>query len=172
MKVVRLALIMGVPFGLGMGVFTLVGTGNVALSLLVVLPTGAAFGLPMSLYFTLLRAFGLRHFKDDEKHFEKGESIRHEGPANRLTTRKPLFGKLYLTNQRLRFRARPVTIRAVDVSVLLSEIAQARGHRLLGLIPNILVVTLHSGQMERYKVEDRAGWLRALSEAGIPTTQR
>jgi len=172
MRVVKLALMMGVPFGLGMSVFALIRTGNVALVLPVMILTGAAFGLPMALYFSLSRAFGLRHFKNDEKHFEKGENISLAGPANRLTTREPLFGKLYLTNQRLRFRARPVKMQAVDVSVPLSEIAQARGHRLLGVIPNILVVTLHSGQMERYKVEDRAGWLRALSEAGIAAASR
>jgi hypothetical protein len=180
MRLLKTALRLGVSFGLPMGLLFFFMSGRVAVGLVSGVGAGVLYGVPMTLFFWLLQTIALRPFKDEQNHFEPGEQILHSGPANRWTAKPRRFGKLYLTPRRLRFRSVMVVVRLSkrlneerlpeelkDVTMPLPEIAQARVERMWGIFGSILVVTLRSGEVQRYKIEEQAAWRRALSAAGV-----
>lgn len=93
---------------------------------------------------------------------EPGETLEHSGFANHFLNMEGRGGRLGLTNSHLVFVPHAVNIQRGGVRILRSEIASVAPVRTLGVVPNGIAVTLKSGTVERFVVNDRATWLKKL----------
>ena len=91
-----------------------------------------------------------------------GDDLVRSGLANHFLNLEGRGGRLALTNTELVFVPHAVNMQLGEVHIPRSEIASVAAVRTWGIIPNGLAVTLKSGKVERFVVNDRTGWVTAL----------
>jgi len=84
------------------------------------------------------------------------------GLANHFRNYEARGGRLALTKTELVFVPHVVNIQRGELRLQLSEIASVAPVRTWGIIPNGLAVTLKSGKVERFVVNDRGDWIAKL----------
>ena len=105
-----------------------------------------------------------------EPQLESGETVLHEGPANRMARFEAVGGWLTLTNRRLTFRPHAVNVQKAPLDLPLEEISDVRPRRTLWLVPNGLLVQRAGGTEERFVVHARREWVAKIREAcGLPS---
>lgn len=91
-----------------------------------------------------------------------GDGLVRSGLANHFLNFEGRGGRLALTKTELVFVPHAVNMQRGEVHVPRSEIASVEAVRTWGIVPNGLAVTLKSGKVERFVVNDRNGWVTAL----------
>jgi hypothetical protein len=165
-RFLRYTLMSGVPFGLGMGAFFAVRTGDLTIGSILGLLCGVLFGLSIAVFGEIAH----RKMRSRSGLFE-GEPVVREGPANHFLTRGSRGGResrggwLTLTPTRLVFRSHGVNIHNGALDISLRDIEAAQPSMTILLIPNGLRVTRRDGIVESFVVFGRTGWARAISRA-------
>ena len=91
-----------------------------------------------------------------------GDGVVYSGLANHFRNFEARGGRLALTNTELVFVPHVVNIQRGNLRIPLSDIASVAAVRTWGIIPNGLAVTLKSGKVERFVVNDRNDWVAKL----------
>ena len=91
-----------------------------------------------------------------------GDGVVYSGLANHFRNFEARGGRLALTNTELVFVPHVVNIQRGDLHIPRSDIASVAAVRTWGIIPNGLAVTLKSGKVERFVVNDRNDWVAKL----------
>jgi hypothetical protein len=91
-----------------------------------------------------------------------GDGVGYSGLANHFRNFEARGGRLALTNTELVFVPHVVNIQRGDLRIPLPDIASVASVRTWGIIPNGLAVTLKSGKVERFVVNDRSDWVAKL----------
>jgi hypothetical protein len=161
----RNALYSGIFFGIFFGLFMawsngwlpLQSGGDVAAILTVVVLSGGAFGLLLGLFMSspIVPQAG-------DIPLMPGEKLEHSGFANHFLNLEGRGGRLALTNTHLVFVPHVVNVQRSELRIPRSEIASAAPVRTFGVVPNGLAVTLKSGKVEKFVVNDRKTWLAKL----------
>jgi hypothetical protein len=101
---------------------------------------------------------------------EQGETVVKEGAANHFKGAEAVGGKLYLTNRRLIFESHAFNVQTHTTVWPLTDIAAAKPRNTLGIVPNGMSVTLKNGGEERFVVNGRGDWMKALAggQSGAP----
>ena len=160
-KLALIALAFGGPMGLLLGVLT----GNALLGVGLGLLAGVLFGAMMGAFVRIAERSNTFAPGAAAPTFAPGEHVVHQGLANHFKGIEGVGGKLYLTNQRLRFQSHTLNVQVHDESYPLDLITNVEPARTLGLIPNGLLVTLADGRRERFVVHHRKAWVSAIAEA-------
>ena len=91
-----------------------------------------------------------------------GDGLVRSGLANHFLNFEGRGGRLALTKTELVFVPHAVNMQRSDLRIPRSEITGVAAVRTWGIVPNGLAVTLKSGKVERFVVNDRNGWVTAL----------
>ncbi len=161
----RNALYAGIFFGIFFGLFMAWDTGwlppqtgsDVVATLIAMLLSGSLFGLIMGLF---MRSPIVP--KAEDIPLAPGEMLVHSGFANHFLNFEGRGGRLALTSTHLIFVPHVVNLQRSELRIPRSEIASVAAVRTFGVIPNGLAVTLKSGKIERFVVNDRKTWLAKL----------
>jgi GRAM domain len=161
-SLLRNTLFAGVGFGVPMGVFFGFMTKSVEGGLEAALVSGSSFAF-------LIHRFAMRashgttlELDGQAAQFEKNERVLKTGLANHFKGIESVGGKLYLTNQRLRFRSHKFNVQNHDESIALTRIKEVKATRTLGLIPNGLQVILVDGTAHKFVVNARSEWVQLI----------
>jgi hypothetical protein len=162
------ALIAGTFFGLAFGLINsyLNGwlppatPGQVAAIVTQIIASGSIFALLMGLF-----ASSRIVPSATDVPLAAGDDIVHTGFANHFLNFEGRGGRLALTKTELVFVPHAVNMQRGDLHIPRSEIASVAAVRTWGIVPNGLAVTLKSGKVERFVVNDRNGWVAALRAA-------
>ncbi len=152
-------LLSGALFGGGMSLvyLPLLLLGDARLFWTLTLGSGLAFGICMALI-----TLGLQR-RPPPLQINAGEHVLHDGPANFMHGKLALGGWLYLTNQRLIFRAHGSMQPAGVWIWLRADLVAARTARTLGMVPNGLLITTMVQRELRFVVAERRRWIAALA---------
>jgi hypothetical protein len=91
-----------------------------------------------------------------------GDAVVYSGLANHFLNLEGRGGRLALTRTELVFMPHVVNLQRGELRIPLSEIASVAAVPTWGIIPNGLAVTLKSGKVERFVVNDRSDWVAKL----------
>jgi hypothetical protein len=122
------------------------------------LVAGTAFGAAMGLF-----AGSKVVARQTSIDLPQGEVVEHGGPANHFHNFEACGGRLYLTNRNLIFKPHQFNVQDASISIPRYEIASVSKCSTLGVIPNGLLVSKRSGDVERFVVSNRSAWLRLIS---------
>ncbi len=151
----------GLPFGLVVGFLMMAESGRLAVGALAGAVGGfLAGGAGMAIFLELQR----RKLMAKDGVFE-GALVLHEGPANHLAGAEARGGWLTLTGQALAFRPRGKNVKNEPVTLPLAEVAACHARRMLGIIPNGVVVELKDGTAHHFAVNGNGPWVRRIGEA-------
>jgi hypothetical protein len=94
-----------------------------------------------------------------------GDAVVFSGLANHFLNLEGRGGRLALTKTELVFIPHAVNLQRGALRIPRSDIASVVSVRTWGIIPNGLAVTLKSGKVERFVVNDRNDWVAKLGAA-------
>jgi hypothetical protein len=160
LRFLKYTLMAGVPFGLGMGAFFALRSGNLTTGGVLGLLCGALFGLIIAVFAETAH----RKMQSRSGIFE-GEPVIREGPANHFLRRESRGGWLTLTPTRLAFRSHGMNIQNGQLDIALRDIEAAQASMTASIVPNGLRVTRTDGVVESFVVSGRKDWARAISQA-------
>lgn len=132
--------------------------GDVVAMVMAMLTSGILFGVLWSLL--MRRPFALA---DGEIPLMAGETFEYSSPANHFLNLEGRGGRLALTRTSLVFMPHAVNLQTRSLRIARADIAGAAAVKTLGLIPNGLAVTLKSGRIERFVVDDQAAWVARIA---------
>jgi hypothetical protein len=155
-RVIKSALLMGIPFGVCMGLFTS-WQGGYKTGIIGGIFCGLFFGIAMSIFAEVQR----RKMKSKTGLFEN-EAIVFEGPANHFLKMEGRGGWLTLTPTRLSFRSHGKNIQNAPLDISLSEIGSVTVSRTAGFIPNGLRIIKKDGVTESFVVPGRKEWVKLI----------
>lgn len=97
-----------------------------------------------------------------------GEENLHEGRANLFRKLEGVGGKLFLTNQRLHFKAHKMNVQSEPLSIPLDQIDEVSTFKTTKLfdLENGLGIKVLDGQEYRFVVNEREDWIDALLQSG------
>ncbi|AZZ93534.1 MULTISPECIES: GRAM domain-containing protein [unclassified Hahella] len=107
-------------------------------------------------------------------HLAPGEDILKEGAANLQKNVETVGGKLYLTNQRLVFRAHALNVQGGVTEIPLAQVCKLTKcwTKLFGVVPlypNSLAISTHDNTVFRFVLFGRDSWRAAIAEqVGAP----
>ena len=99
-----------------------------------------------------------------------GDGLVRSGLANHFLNFEGRGGRLALTKTELVFVPHAVNIQRGEVRLPRSKLPAWR-RRTLGIVPNGLAVTLKSGKVERFVVNDRSDWVTGGALPNRPQSQ-
>ena len=152
LRFLKLAVLTGVPFGLFMGLFFALHSGNSS-EFILGLPAGLFFGPTMAAF----AAWQASRFTQDPPELQD-EQLLKQGPANHFVGMEGVGGWLYLTDKRLLFRSHRFNIQNHELSMPLADIMEVQTCLTGRIVPNGLRVLTTSGE-ERFVVGGRRRWL-------------
>ena len=91
-----------------------------------------------------------------------GDAVVYSGLANHFLNLEGRGGRLALTRTELVFMPHVVNLQRGELRIPRSEIASVAAVPTWGIVPNGLAVTLKSGKVERFVVNDRSDWVAKL----------
>ena len=94
-----------------------------------------------------------------------GEKILKEGVANHLKGKEAVGGKLFVTDRRLYFSSHPLNLQTHQESYALNDISALEFVNTLFVVPNGLLVKLRDGREERFVLNGRDDWKKAIEDA-------
>jgi hypothetical protein len=94
---------------------------------------------------------------------ETGEVVEYSGLANHFLNLEGRGGRLALTKTHLVFKPHVVNLQRSELRIPRICIVGAHASRTLGIVPNGLTVTLNTGKVERFVVNDRMSWVEKLA---------
>ncbi|MGE5557078.1 MAG: GRAM domain-containing protein [Bacillota bacterium] len=97
-------------------------------------------------------------------YLEKGERILKEGMASYMKGLFSLNGKLYLTDQRLVFQSHSAYDHTDAGNIDLHKISYIKPSHTRLVIPNGLSVTLDTGKIETFAVNNPKDWLAKIQK--------
>ena len=148
----------GLLFGLAMGIFGSASEGW---------KSGVYSGLISGIFFGLIMALFIQY---QSKKFTQnrpllsGERLVKEGPANHFLNGEAVGGWIYLTDSRLFYVSHKVNFQKHELALPFEEIVIAANSRTFGIIPNKLSLTLKSGRVENFVVNNAKSWVKELKE--------
>jgi hypothetical protein len=162
----RNALFAGTFFGLTYGVAMAffngqlppASPGDMAAIVANMVVAGAVFGLLLGLFMISPIAP-----KAGDIALQPGESLEHSGPANHFQKFEARGGRLALTKSHLLFQPHAINVQRDELRIPRSEIASIAAVRTFGIVPNGIAVTLKSGRVEKFVVNNRGDWVARLS---------
>jgi MFS family permease len=165
----RNALYAGIFFGLVYGLISAYlggwlpphSAGAVLAVVAQILVSGTLFGLLIGL-FTSSRMVP----KAEDVALAAGDEIEYSGFANHFLKLEGRGGRLVLTRSELIFKPHVVNVQRSELRIPRADIASAAATRTLGVLANGLLVTLKSGKVERFVVNDRDVWVAKLNATG------
>ena len=92
----------------------------------------------------------------------ENEIIELSRPANHIMGLEAVGGRLFITNQRMVFKSHAANIQAHELTIEYTEISKIDFFNTLGLVPNGLKISLHTGKIEKFAV-----WKRSLVQQTI-----
>lgn len=147
----------GIAFGSILGlVYGLLYEGSMALVLGV--GSGVAFGLAMYAIASSRKIKGQAGIALD------GETLHHQGPANRFLNGEGVGGRLYLLDDRLMFKSHHFNIQNHQWELPLREIESLEFYNPLLMVPNGLAIRTTAGRRERFIVQGRKVWKSRIQE--------
>jgi hypothetical protein len=131
--------------------------GDIAAIVTTIVLSGGAFGLLLGLFMRspIVPAAG-------DIPLVPGERLEYSGPANHFLKFEGRGGRLALTSTHLVFVPHVINVQRGELRIPRAEIAHIAPARTFGVVPNGLAVTLKSGKIERFVVNDRKTWLAKL----------
>jgi hypothetical protein len=145
-------------FGLAMGLLPPHNVADIAITVVMALLAGAAFGFGFS-----RRLSSQIATLQAEIEPPAGEVVEHSAPANHFQNFEGRGGRLFLTRRNLIFKPHRRNIQSNVVTIPREEIAGVAATRTLGVVPNGLKVALYDGTVHRFVVRDRERWVRVLT---------
>lgn len=91
--------------------------------------------------------------------------IIYSGGANHFVGKESVGGKLYLLEDRLKFKSHNFNIQNHEMLIELKDIDEIGFYRPLGITTNGLVVTKKDGKEERFVVNNRKIWKEKIKSA-------
>jgi hypothetical protein len=157
MTEIRNSILAGLAFGLLIGIyFALEINTNYALKVGPI--CGLLFGI--ALYFFVSSKIVKRQTSIQTD----GDSIIHSGGANHFRGAEAVGGKLYLLKDKLQFQSHGFNIQNHQQEIELNQVKEVSFYNTLGLIPNGMSVTLTSGGIEKFVVNNRRLWKKKIEE--------
>ena len=92
-----------------------------------------------------------------------GDDVLYSGFANHFKNFEGRGGRLALTKTELVFKPHVVNVQRGELRIPRADIASVAAVRTFGVAPNGLAVTLKSGKVEQFVVNDRNDWVAKLS---------
>jgi len=92
-----------------------------------------------------------------------GDDVLYSGFANHFMNFEGRGGRLALTKTELVFKPHVVNVQRGELRIPRADIASVAATRTFGVVPNGLAVTLTSGKVEHFVVNDRNDWVAKLS---------
>jgi hypothetical protein len=132
--------------------------GHMIAILSTMLAAGAMFGLIVGLFTTSPIVPGA-----DDIALPPGDAIEYSGLANHFLNLEGRGGRLALTKTHLVFKPHIINLQRRELRIPRTCIVGAHASRTLGIVPNGLTVTLNTGKVERFVVNDRMAWVKKLS---------
>jgi hypothetical protein len=93
---------------------------------------------------------------------EPGDDVEYSGFANHFRNFEGRGGRLALTKTALVFKPHAVNVQRGELRIPRADIAAVAPSRTYGVLPNGLEVTLKSGKVERFVVNDRNTWVARI----------
>ncbi|SET34291.1 GRAM domain-containing protein [Oceanobacillus limi] len=85
----------------------------------------------------------------------ENESIQLTAAANLKRGKEAVGGKITITNRRVYFKPHAINIQKEPLEFPLEQISNVEKSKSLGLIPNVLIVTLNNGNVHHFVVNKR-----------------
>jgi hypothetical protein len=156
----------GLFFGVAFGAFNAWSNGwlppgsmsDIVAALVSAIVAGGVFGLLLALF---MRSRIIPRV--EAMPLLSGETIEHSGLANHFLNLEGRGGRLALTRDRLVFKPHVANVQRSELAIPRSEIVSVAPVRTLGVVPNGIAVTLRSGKVERFVVNDRDTWIAKLA---------
>ncbi|MGC2236998.1 MAG: GRAM domain-containing protein [Pyrinomonadaceae bacterium] len=148
----------GIFFGACMGLYYAYAHG-LKFGIVSGIASGSLFGAIMASF----TYFQSKKFQSERPMFSDEKLIK-EGPANHLLNIEGVGGWIYLTDKNLLFNSHSINVQNHELSIPLSEIADAEKGRTLGIIPNQLRIKLKNEKVEKFAVNDVNDWIKNIQE--------
>lgn len=158
LRVLRMMVLTGVPFGLLMGLLPGLLV-NYQIGLMVGIPSGILFGLALALF-----SEAQRKRLDSAGDTFEGESVVYRSLANHFYNGEARGGFLILTSNRLAFRSHGFNAQNQQMDIPLEQIAASAPTLTMGIIPNGLSVWKKDGAQENFVVQGRKEWARRIQQ--------
>jgi hypothetical protein len=161
-RILKSMVYMGIPFGIGMGIFYLIQTGSLVGAVAGGLFAGVLFGLAMGIFAERQR----RKMEITGPTYE-GEIVLFQGPANHFQRFEARGGWLILTPRRLSFRSHGKNIQNGPFDAPVASIRSVKASLTLGIIPNRLRIEMNDGSTASFVVGKRHTWESTIRDAMI-----
>jgi hypothetical protein len=158
MTEIRNSIIAGLAFGLLFGLFLAVRF-DINYSLIAGPISGLAFGT--AIYFFVTSKTVKRQTQIENL---DGKPIIRSGGANHFINGEAVGGKLYLLTDKLQFQSHSFNIQNHGQIIDIEQIKEVSFYNTLGLVPNGLAITIHSGQTEKFVVGGRRLWKEEIEK--------
>src|SRR5690606_33904382 len=152
MTEIKNSILAGLAFGLLFGIFLAVRF-NTNYAFIGGPISGLAFGTALYFFVTSKTVKKQTQIENLE-----GKTIIRSGGANHFINGEAVGGKLYLFTDKLQFQSHGFNIQNHGQIIHLEEIKEVNFCNTLGLIPNGLAITTHTGQTEKFVVGGRRLW--------------
>lgn len=159
-KILVSALLAGLAFGSGMGIFFGIRWGDFERGIVAGIASGIFFGLATAIFAYL----GQLRKPAVQRQELPGEKVEYSDLANHFMGAESVGGWLFLTKDRLFFKSHSYNIQNHELSIPLRKIIDVKPVMTLWVVPNGLEVTLETQKIERFVVHQRSKWISAINK--------
>jgi hypothetical protein len=96
--------------------------------------------------------------------------VIYDGGANHFLNGEAVGGKLFLMNDKLRFKSHRFNIQNHELVMNMAHVKQVSFYNLAGIIANGLEITLDNGKTEKFVVNKRDVWKDMIEKVISPLT--
>jgi hypothetical protein len=96
------------------------------------------------------------------------EPVIYDGGANHFLNGEAVGGKLFLMNDKLRFKSHRFNIQNHELVMDMAHVKQVDFYNLAGVIRNGLEITLDNGKTEKFVVNKRTVWKDEIEKVLTP----
>jgi len=87
-----------------------------------------------------------------------GQTIIYSGPATHYVNSIGIGGTLYLTPDRIEFLSHVLPFQDHRQVLMINQISTVKSCKILGVVPNALLITTSSGELEKFAVNNNRYW--------------
>jgi len=87
-----------------------------------------------------------------------GQKIIYSGPATHYVNSIGIGGTLYLTTDKIEFLSHVLPVQDHRQVLMINQISTVKSCKILGVVPNALLITTNSGELEKFAVSNNRYW--------------
>jgi len=149
----------GIPIGIVAGLFLWIGR-----DLIFGVVGGVIVAVIVGVASMVFLYFQKRKFRKNGPSNTGGQRIITDGPCNHFVGKEGVGGWMYLTEHDVIFVSHKANVHVHSLTIPLDTISEVNFYRSLGIVPNGLSITTHTGEVERFVLYNRKDWARAIEK--------